>query len=521
MAAIKDPAKKLIIFYLFALFVAIYLLTSSGTIFSDVGLTRLEVVKSIVERFDVSIQDGMGMKGADGRDYSWFSVGSVLLAIPFYFVGKVAGIPPDNAVTIMNQLFAAATVVLIFVFSASLGYSRRASVLTSIFYGLGTMAWYYSKDPGDHVIETFFILLSVYYMYQYAATRRLSALLLSSAFIGIGILTRPTSILVIPPLFLMIMIYSWSDRPFAKVSKKIINDLLLFCLALSPFLLIIAWYNFIRFGSPLETGYGLQAERLNLDFFTGTPLLTGLAGFLTSPGKGFFFYSPIALLYFFSLKPFVRRHPGLAGCFIMTVMTYLLFMSKNVYWHGDSAWGPRYLFVATPYLIIPIAEIFDSPAWLIKVHYRRAVFYLLAISIVIQLAAVSVHPYKYFVWLDQTKKTEFTVAQGNGAQPIIEPSGKTYFNWHLSPIAAQFRFVWEIATSMKNYRYSEPPEKYGGIETMPGMHMFDYWWVYNYHIKHSLSGFFASIALLIYAIYCSIKLRKLVLIDEAPVSVKN
>jgi hypothetical protein len=85
----------------------------------------------------------------------------------------------------------------------------------------------------------------------------------------------------------------------------------LFALAFLPFLGLSFWYNFYRFGSIFETGFSLIARRLGLDFFAGTPFLTGLGGFLISPGKGFFYYSPVAILFFFSISLF-KRHMGLA-----------------------------------------------------------------------------------------------------------------------------------------------------------------------------------------------------------------
>ena len=139
--------------YLFIFFLSVYLLTASAPVrFTDVGIARIEVLKSITERFDLSIPTGMGIKGHDGREYSLFAIGSVVLAIPFYITGKLIGISPFDLIAIMNQLAGASTVVLVFLFSFSLGYSKRASLYASILYGLGTMAWYYSKDSGDHAL---------------------------------------------------------------------------------------------------------------------------------------------------------------------------------------------------------------------------------------------------------------------------------------------------------------------------------------------------------------------------------
>ena len=191
--------------YLFILFLSVYLLTASEPVgFTDVGNARIEVLKSIIDRFDVAIPSGMGIKGFDGREYSQFAIGSVVSAIPFYITGKLIGTSPCNLVAIMNQLAGALTVVLVFLFSFSLGYSRRSSLYVSVLYGLGTMAWRYSKDPGDHALETFFVLLSVYLMCRYCTERKVSYFIFSTLALGFAFITRPTSLLIIPALLILI-----------------------------------------------------------------------------------------------------------------------------------------------------------------------------------------------------------------------------------------------------------------------------------------------------------------------------
>ena len=101
----------------------------------------------------------------DGKSYSLYGLGWPILVIPFYTIGKYVVRNPDNLVSFLNPLVGAATVALVFLFSIALGYSRRSSLIVSIFYGLGTLAWPMAKLPFDHVVETFFILLSVYFMY--------------------------------------------------------------------------------------------------------------------------------------------------------------------------------------------------------------------------------------------------------------------------------------------------------------------------------------------------------------------
>ncbi len=507
-----EDKKKItfIVLNLFIFFVAIYLLTYAGGV-TDVSQMRVEVLKSIFERGDLSVPSGMGIRGSDGREYSWFPIGSVLFAFPFFIIGELSGIPSANLISIMSLLISAFTAVVVFLFSVTLGYSRRASLSVSIFYGLGTMAWYYSKDSGDHTLETFFVLLSIYFMCRYSINKRVSPLLFSAFSIGLAFLARPTSILVIPPLLILMISQYPEESDFKARLKFLMGRGALFFLSLLPFVALFFWYNYCRFGSIFETGYGLMPARLGLDFFTGTPLLTGLLGFLVSPGKGFFYYSPIAVLFFFSINIFRKKHPLPAFCFVLIIMLYLFFYSRNIYWHGDWTWGPRYIFVITPFTIIPIAALMDSFIQKGKNIQKMLVYTIFAISMLVQISAVSVNTFKYFYHLIIEEKVKFTAAYGEGAQPIYEPPPETYFDWHRSPIWAQIKFIREIGGNLlKGHRYAVPSKQVPPVERIEAelqSNVFDFWWLYAYYYEGSYSGFVAAAFLFLIAVFSASRLK--------------
>ncbi len=494
---------RVIASYLFLFFTVLYLLTASISNFyhGDASQLRIEVVKSIVERYDVSIP--AGLTGADGREYSWVGIGSVLPAIPFYITGKLIGLP-YNAVSVMNQLFGAATVALIFIFLIFLGYSKRASVLTATMYGMGTFAWPLAKQQFDHVVETFFAVLSVYLLCLYLQNKKVSNLVFSAFSLGMAVLTRLTSLLIIPALFVLIVMHRSRKSNINDFLKKMSRDTILFSLSFLPFIIFQLWYNYYRFGSIYESGYSLMAYRLGVDFFSGTPLLTGLKGFLISPGKGFFYYSPVAILSIFTIKSFIKNHRELSLCFIIIILSHVVFLSKNMFWHGDWAWGPRYILVITPFLIIPIVQIFDSAKWNKNNLTKLAISTILIVSIMIQLAAVSVSFFKYFLNLRYEEKIEFTVAQGEGMQSIVGPPSETYFEWSRSPILAQFKFIYEVSGGIKHYKYKYISEDATPAEKRRfGLHtnVFDFWWIYIYFLTGTYSGFVVAILLLISASY--------------------
>ena len=149
-------------------------------------------------------------------------------------------------------------------------------------------------------------------------------------------------------------------------------------------------YNYARFGSPLETGYG-AGELAAIQ--SGDPW-TPLRGFLASPGKSIFVFSPVVALALPAWPLFARRHRALALVIAGLVAVDLAFHTRVPYWHGDVAWGPRYLDYVLPLLVLPLAS---GLAWLAAQRgvVRRLVAaagaVVVAVAVVVQLLAVAVN----------------------------------------------------------------------------------------------------------------------------------
>jgi hypothetical protein len=498
--------------YLFIFVTCVYF-TSLSTFFAiDQYISRYEVTQSIAERFELSIPEGSptSIKGVNGKTYSLYGLGWPILAVPFFMIGKIFGHYPVTHVFLLNTLAGAATVTLVFLFSIALGYTRRSSLVVAIFYGFGTFAWPLAKQPFDHVVETLFVLLSVYFMYLHTSKNAITQLLLSAFCIGFAINTRLVSILALPALLVMMGTSCGARCSLADYSRIFFRKMAMFMSVLLPLAGLVLWYNYYRFGSIYETGFQLLAAKTGLDFFSGTTFVTGLKGFLVSPGKGFFYYSPIAIFFFFTIVPFYKKHRWPAISFLLLILSYLLFLSRNVYWHGDWAWGPRYLLAITPFIILPIAELPDSVRWKKKTYLVIIpVYVVFALSILIQALAISVHFYNYFYHLQIDQNVQFTRAQGEGVSEIIEPPPEVHFDWTKSPILMQWKDIKRIGKGIKKYRYVELPQDanvWEKIKAYPSMHLFDFWWVHTYFVNRSYIGFVALPGFLMVAGICGIQM---------------
>ena len=505
--------RRLIIIYLLLFILSIYLISYSF-IWTEYFIHRFQDTITLIDNHNLSISNlkSTGVIGVDGKIYSLHGLGWPVLATPFYLIGKYTGMNSMVLVSLMALLISGANVLLVFLFSSKIGYSKRSSLAAAIFYGLGSMAWPYAKCLSDHIIETHFIILSVYMMYLYMSRKKPYLLIISSLSIGYALNTRLTSSLIIPALLFMLVWKYIENRNVRGSLKEFIWDTTIFSFSLFPFVGFILWYNHYRFGSIFKTGYQLIAARTGINFFAGTPFLTGLYGLLISPGKGILYYSPVVVFFLISFKSFYKKYPILAMIFMYIICSTLLFISKNIYWHGDWAWGPRYIFAITPFMIIPAADLFDSNGWAKTVPRKFFIYTVFVIGLVVQISAISVHPYGHFYRLQTEEHINFQTVSGEGIAFISEPPDYIYFDWNRSPILGQFRYIIQIAKNIDSYEYKEMPETEEFAENIkhyPLMNVFDFWWAYNYYIYNNNKGIIGSILLLLIVIISGFRLIKL------------
>jgi hypothetical protein len=128
----------------------------------------------------------------------------------------------------------------------------------------------------------------------------------------------------------------------------------------------------------------------------GTPLYVGLWGLFASPGKSFFLYTPVSILGLASMRRFLKRHRAEALLFMAVCSVYVVPHALWWAWAGDWAWGPRFLLVITPYLILPIGLFFET--WSERSRATKALAGILILfSFSIQFLGVSIHPYSYIL----------------------------------------------------------------------------------------------------------------------------
>jgi hypothetical protein len=475
------------------LVLAVYLLTESSDLRNNGDtLLRWQTTQSIVDHARLWIAHPMSQGtrvaiGCGGHYYvSAYGPGQSVFMIPFYVVGKGLAalfhlprtVAELYAARALDLVLGAALAALVFLFGSAVGYTRRVAVVVALVFAFATSAWPDAQSANEHTQVSLFALLSVYAAWRFIRTEGTERrwLVLAGTASGLSIITRYDAAIYIPVIAIWLALVR--HRRGTEV-RGILVDWLVYGASIIPWALIIALWNLARFGSPVNLGLHLQTF--------GEPPWVALPGLLVSPGKGVIWYVPLLFLLPWAGAGFYRRLPALCLLFAALGVVTLAFYANVLYWHGDPAWGPRYLYETLPYLIIPLGELLR--AWRsLGVSRRSALVALGLLSISIQVAAVSVTTWRFWDHLEQIQ--EHTPDKFNWG-----PTAYTYY-WipDRSPLLWQFRDVYEVASidvlGQTQYRMVRRPTPCAGKAHCldnPARHYplntLDFWWS---DIRHPL-----------------------------------
>jgi len=371
---------------------------------------RYQVTCSIVEHNSFAItpyaNDARTGPGLRHKIYAQYTLGQSVAMVPLYLLGRrLAGLahtdcaypiaPPIVLLTckLLGPILGALLAALFYATARLLAYTRRIALALAALLAFGSPLWPDVQSNLEHTLESLFLLAAAYATLRYTLgttvdsrqskeERRLWLVAMGLA-AGLVFVTRVAGLIAIPIFAVYLVALHVRGR-----------DLALYAAGVLPSLLVNAAYDAARFGSPLKTGpYPDQSF--------GYPPWLGLPNLLVSPGKGLLWYAPALLLLALAVRPFRRRLPLPALLCALVCGVYLLFYSNVNYWHGDPAWGPRYLYATLPYLILPLGEVFAR--WR---GYRRPVRGLLvgalALSFLVQFSAVSVSYWRSFHYIFAT-----------------------------------------------------------------------------------------------------------------------
>jgi hypothetical protein len=373
--------------YLFLLLVSLYSLTISTSLASrnsGEGFMRINELEIFLQTGSIGWYDTdkWGTTGRGGRKYNWHQFGHQMFVMPFYLFMRGGA----YAFFLVNIISTALTALLVMHILLLLGFNLRSSALTAITFGVATLSWFYAaKTPHEHALAIVFVMGGVYYAIRYRTGLGHRNLYLCMASVGLGFTVRYDVILCLLP----IAVYFFQGRRDAPEEKfSLLETALISAAVLSPFFLANFTYNYVRFGNIFETGYagstGAPDKLFGLEF-----LPRGLIGTFLSPGRSVFLFSPVLLLFPFFLRGFRRRvEKTFFMLFLLMPSMYVIFYCLHHSWDGDWCFGPRYFLILNPFMLMPLAVMFEGfrGKGLLK---KGVIVAVIVLSVLVQVAFVS------------------------------------------------------------------------------------------------------------------------------------
>lgn len=380
-----------------------------------------------------------------------YAAGQSVMMLPLYVAGKIVayatGLAPDFTIGVfvrsLDPVLGALVLVFFYLLTLLVGYRKRTALLLTLLLAFASTLWPDVQSGQEQTQVALALTVAVYAVLRALKTnsaeepspprvssrqarpavltptiermkgwRRLRSLgsqserawlCTSGMAAGFGLLTRydfAIDVLVlaglIPWLFRQPSASDRSPTDEPRPARTPIRTLYLFAIGVAPFLILDAVWNTVRFGAPWRVGESVRGQ-------LGFPPWQGAPNLLVSPGKGLVWYLPLLLLTPFVFRRFCIRAPAAATCAVAFLVVSLLFYGDVVYWHGDPAWGPRYLFPVVPLLLLPLGELFESFSGF-RPPLRVGTLVVVGLALAVQLTAVGVDPWRFWYHLIQERQ---------------------------------------------------------------------------------------------------------------------
>ncbi len=375
---------------------SVYMLTYSGHIESGDSLRLFDAISSQVNFGDSLLDESMWFIPPSnfwaGLPYPLRDLGVIeqlqnTLATPLYLLADaVPGFGLVHTVWLFNIIVVALAGGTVFLYALALGYNERTAVLGALVFGLGTIAWPYSKTFFREPLALLLLLVTALLAERWRARRYRSLLLpigIALAFVG-TFSTKRTTVFALPAMLVVMLpqvVFFRGHRWFRPV---MIGGILLF-LAVPLFLVLTG----LPIDGLLRWEHYYSPYTRELSTFTQV----AIHSYLFSIGGSVWGTSPIILLAVPGLWMLARRgHWRYVWVVALVVVGWAMcspFVSEHN-WFGGLSWPPRFLVPTIPFAVIgvlPVLERLTRRPWSFWLIGVAAV--LMLYSLWVQFAAVS------------------------------------------------------------------------------------------------------------------------------------
>jgi len=174
----------------------------------------------------------------------WYVPGEItpaLLLMPF-----VAVFGTDLSDVLYGVILGAVNVCLLYLLLRELVKSTNVLIWLTALFGLGTVHWWVSS-VGSVWFNAQLVAVMFTILFAHASLR--DQPWRAGLFLSLAFLSRPPTLFAFP--FFMLLVYFREENMKASIKKMIP-----FCLMLACGLIVMLAYNQLRFGSPMDFGYG-------------------------------------------------------------------------------------------------------------------------------------------------------------------------------------------------------------------------------------------------------------------------
>ena len=352
------------------------------------GSMRIEVV-------DPAILERLPKVEGTHKRYSQYGLGLVVIFMPIVLLGKGMAmigqvdqrIPIDFLLSFYNVPFAILGLWFFRSILLRLQATPEKANLAVVLLAITTAYWKYATTDFSEITQAAFLLGALNAFLDPSQNKWRKISLWCALLVAIKIV-----FVVLLPIFAA---FAWLEGRKDHGAKGSFSRFFDFCIFLIPVGLLLAAANYLRFGSPFETGYGSQASSFSWEFFQ-----RDWFDYLFSTQRGIFPFNPILLFALPGWFLFPLEYRNFAKLCFGLLTTWFLVMCFWKSYQGGWCWGNR--------LLVPILPIFFIPFAFVPIKSRASKAILLFLTLAssgIQLAAACTKTHECSVLRNQIATT--------------------------------------------------------------------------------------------------------------------
>ena len=308
-----------------------------------------------------------------------------LLAVPLFWIGSLLpGVGLVHTVWLFSLFNTALTAGVLYAWGLALGYRGRVAGTVALLYGLATIAWPYSRTYFREPLFTLLALSSAYGVLrarQVLSAGRRPYLYLAGAGLALAgaLLAKESTLLLVPVILIEALPARLGN---IRLSRRTLGVLIV----LIVLILVLGWLA-LNADRIFDISRYAFADRIKQARGNLSQVPEGVAGYLFSPARSLWLFSPVLLAGFAGWRRLLRQGRGrqIATPLAMLVIFVVGYAAvRGPEWYGGLGWGARYLVPVAPFMalwLLPVVErLWESstPRW------QRAAFGALVIVSVLQ-----------------------------------------------------------------------------------------------------------------------------------------